>query len=113
MAKVIEKFVTGTLRHSVVIQKPPTGTGTRGERTGDWSDLATVRAHIEQLSGDEIIQAHQQVANATHRVTIRYTSGVTVEQRIKFGDRYLHIGAANNVDELNRLFVLTCREEVS
>ena len=33
--------------------------------------------------------------------------------RIKFGDRYLHIGAANNVDELNRLFVLTCREEVS
>ena len=112
MAKVLEKFNTGTLRHVLKIQEPPSGTGTRGERTGDWSDLATVRGRIEHLSGDELIQAHQQVANASHRVTIRYTAGVTPEQRVKFGDRYLYVGAVNNVDELNRLIVLTCREEV-
>ena len=112
MPKILDKFVTGSLRHRVTIQEPPSGTGTRGERTGDWSDLATVRAHIEQLSGAELIQAHQQVANASHRVTIRYTAGVTPEQRVKFGDRYLYVGAVNNVDELNRLIVLTCREEV-
>ena len=109
MPKILDKFITGSLRHRVTIQQPPSGTGTRGERTGDWSDLATVRAHIEQLSGDELIQAHQQVAN---RVTIRYTAGVTPEQRVKFGDRYLYIGAVDNVDQLNRLIVLTCREEV-
>lgn len=113
MHKILAKFNTGSLRQKVTIQSPPTGTGTRGERTGDWSDLATVRAHIEWLSGDEIIQAHQQVANATHRVTVRYLAGITPEQRLKAGTRYLYIGAVNNVDELNRVIVLTCREEVA
>jgi len=111
--KFFKKFNTGSLRHQVIIEDPPAGTGTRGERTGDWTELATVRASIEQLSGDEIVQAHQLVANATHRVTIRYTAGVSPEQRVKFGDRFLHVGAADNVDQLNRFIVLTCREEVA
>lgn len=113
MAKALEKFNTGSLRHKITLQTPPTGTGTRGERTGSWSDVATVRAQIEQLSGDEIEQAHQLVANATHRVTIRYTANITPEHRVKFGSRYLYVGAVNDIENLNRLIVLTCREEVA
>ena len=110
--KLLAKFNTGSLRQVIVLQTPPTGTGTRGERTGDWSNLATVHAKVETLSGDELIQAHQLVANATHRITIRYQSGLTPEHRAKFGSRYLYIRAVNNIEELNRIMVLTCEEEL-
>lgn len=112
MAKVIEKFVTGTLRHSIVIEEPPTGTGTRGERTGDWSEVATVRASIRQLSGDEVLQAHQLAGLCSHRITIRYRSGLDIRMRAKFGTRYFNFVDVNNVDELGRIVLILAREDV-
>ncbi len=56
MHKLFDKFETGQLRQVVQIQEPPSGTGSRGERTGDWSHVAKVHAQIETLSGDEVIQ---------------------------------------------------------
>ena len=112
MAKVLEKFNTGKLRHALKIQEPPSGTGTRGERTGDWSDVATVRGSIETLSGDEVIQAHQLAGICTHRVTIRHRSGLDITQRFKFGDKALNIVFINNVEELNRVCFVLCKQDV-
>jgi SPP1 family predicted phage head-tail adaptor len=112
MHKVFDKFETGQLRQVLTIQEPPSGTGSRGERTGDWSDVATVRARVETLSGDEIIQAHQLAGMCSHRVTIRYKSGLDIRQRFKFGSRYLNFVFINNVEECNRLCLILCREDV-
>ena len=111
MHNVLEKFQSGQLRQVVVIQNPPTGTGTRGERTGDWSDVATVRASIETLSGDELIQAHQLAGLCTHRLTIRYRADLDIRQRFKFGSRYLNVVHINDLKELNRLVVLLAKED--
>ena len=112
MHKLFDKFETGQLRQVVQIQEPPSGTGSRGERTGDWSNVAKVRAQIETLSGDEVIQAHQLAGVCSHRVTIRYRSGLDVRQRFKFGSRYLNFVFINNIEEVNRLCVILCREDV-
>ena len=109
MAKVLDKFNTGTLRHVLKIQEPPSGTGTRGERTGDWSDVATVRGSIETLSGDEVIQAHQLAGSCSHRSTIRYHSGLDVRMRFKFGDKIFNFVHINNVDQLNRVLLFLCK----
>ena len=112
MAKVLDKFNTGTLRHVLKIQEPPSGTGTRGERTGDWSDVATVRGSIETLSGDEVIQAHQLAGICSHRITIRYPSGLDVRMRFKFGDKIFNFVHINNVDQLNRVILILYKEDV-
>ena len=112
MAKVLDKFNTGTLRHVLKIQEPPSGTGTRGERTGDWSDVATGRGSIETLSGDEVIQAHQLAGICSHRIMIRYHSGLDVRMRFKFGDKVFNFVHINNVAQLNRVLLILCKEVV-
>ena len=112
MHKVLEKFESGQLRQVVTLQDPPSGTGTRGERTGTWSDVATLRARIETLSGNEIIEAHQLAGICTHRVTIRHRSGLDITQRFKFGDKAVNIVFINNVEELNRVCFVLCKQDV-
>ena len=112
MASTIAKMRSGDLRQVLVLQTPPDGVGDRGERTGEWSDVATVRAKVESLSGDEVIQAHQLAGVVTHRVTVRFRSGMTVRQRFKFGARYLNIGYVNDLEERGRWVECLCREDV-
>jgi len=103
---------SGDLRQVVTLQSPPDGVGSRGERTGEWSAVATIRAKVEALSGEEVIQANQLVAMATHRVTIRFRTNVTPLQRLRFGTRYLNIGFVNNLQERNRWIELLCKEDI-
>ena len=50
------------------------------------------------------------VADATHRVKIRYLADVTPKKRFLFGTRELYIESVQNIDERNRELVLTCVE---
>lgn len=115
MAKLAD-MRSADLRNVLVLQAPPDGQGTRGERTGDWSDVATLRAKVESLSGDERQEANQISGVVTHRVTIRWRSGLDVTQRLKMsgesGARYLNIGFVNNLEERSRWVELLCREDV-
>ena len=79
--------------------------------TQTWTTVATVWASVEPLSGQEGIQANQLNAELSHRVTIRYYSGLTAAYRILWGTRVLRIVSVLNTDERNREMVLSCMEE--
>lgn len=100
----------GELRHSVVIESRTLAADSYGGRTETWATFATVWASVEPLSGSEQWRAQQAQSSVSHKVTIRYLSGVDAKMRVKFGTRYLNIGSVRNVEERNRELELLCTE---
>lgn len=92
----------GKLRHSITfqqMQKTPDGVG---GFTRAWVDVATVHAFVNPLSGNERWQSQRVEANTTHRIFIRYRSGITPEMRVNFGGRIMQVVAVLNLEERNK-----------
>jgi len=103
----------GWLRHRVTIQKKTTSQDSYGAEQETWTNVATVWAGIEPLRGREYIDAQNATAEVTHRVRIRYQSGITPRMRVSFGSRTFEIVSVINVLERNRELELMCREVVA
>lgn len=105
---------SGKLRHRIQLQYETETPGASGEPTYTWSELATVSAAVEPLSGKELIDAQQVASTVTHRVTIRYRPDVNETCRVRFGEvapyRYFDINAVINTRERNHEMVLLCSE---
>ena len=52
------------------------------------------------------------MAEATHRVHIRYSPFISVKARLKFNGRFLNIESVERVDEKLREMWLICAEEL-
>jgi SPP1 family predicted phage head-tail adaptor len=100
----------GRLRHQITIQQSTPAQNAKGEPIDSWGTFATVWASIEPIGGGERFAADQVIADATHRVTIRYTAGVEPKMRVLFGSRVFDIREVRNLEERNRTMELTCRE---
>jgi len=108
-------IASGRLRHKANLQSlQGTGKGTRGQSTRAWTNYAAnVPCEVSPLSGREREIANQLFPTATHRVTCRYVAGVSPKMRftgLSLGSRALNIEQVVNVDELNRVLVMTCGE---
>lgn len=64
-----------------VFERRMPGTGTRGESTGDWYELARVSAEFVPLSGSELEIARERIATASARLTIRRPRQWTPNER--------------------------------
>lgn len=102
----------GKLRHRIELQSYTTTTDAVGQQVKSWVTYDTVWAWIRPLSGKEIMNAQQAVAEITHKVTIRYQSELAVTHRIKFGTRYFNINFIANYDERNEFMEIMCKERV-
>ncbi len=102
----------GKLRHRVTVEQPTASSDGYGGSTVSWTTFATAWAAVEPLSGREYFQAQQAQAAVTHKVTMRYLSGVTPRMRVKHGSRLLTIVSAIDTDERHRELVLMCEEAV-
>jgi SPP1 family predicted phage head-tail adaptor len=102
----------GSLRHRVTLQQPAETPDGGGGFTLAWTDVATVWAAIEPLKGAERLHAQQLQSPVTHRVTMRYRSGVTPTMRLLFEARTLNIRAVIDPQERNRTLELLCEEGV-
>jgi len=101
---------SGTLRHRITLQTFTTAPDSYGEPIKTWSDLATVWAAVEPLTGREYFQAQQTHAEVTYRVRIRYRADVVPTMRIAHAGKTLEILAAIDVGERRREMHLMCRE---
>ena len=97
----------GLLRNRVTIQTRSETTDDFGEIDFSWSNSATVWASVEPLSGRE-----QAGATVTHKITMRYKSGVNPKDRISFDSRTFEIESVRNYRERDISLELMCREEV-
>lgn len=109
----LPKGGTGKLIHRVTLQEADWSQSESGAETPEWEDVAdgTIWASVTPLSGNELVQAQQIVADATFRVVIRYRSGITTETRLRFGERYLNVGGVINFEERNDYLTLLCSEQ--
>lgn len=63
------------------------------------------------MTGQELERAREVVANATHRVTIRFRDRITTRDRFVHDNRELNIENIRNIDERNIQLVCICVEQ--
>jgi SPP1 family predicted phage head-tail adaptor len=104
----------GKLRHKITIQKLINTQDTFGQPVEQWIDVAIgVRASVEPLVGKQYFAAETINSELTHKIGMRYRTGITPNMRIKFKDRYFSIiGPPINYKELNIELQLMCKELV-
>ena len=100
----------GDLNKRITLQYPSRVSDSMGGFTVTWVDATTAWAAIWPVSATEQIQAAQQVITITHKIRIRYRSGIESSWRVKFGDRYFSIVSIINPNERNRMLDILCKE---
>ncbi len=103
----------GKLRHRITIQEKVTVPDGYGGVTSTWKDMATVWSSVEPLKGRELYAAQQVKTELSHRVRIRYMSGIKPEMRIAFDNRTFEIEAIIDPEERHESLELLCSEVVA
>ncbi len=106
----------GKLKNSITIQSLSQGAdGYGGFSAASYTDVITAFAKITPKSGTQIFndKSGRQVENPhTHEFMIRYRSGITTAQRIKFGSRLFDIIQINDENDNNNYITIKAKENV-
>ena len=103
----------GQLRHVIYIQES-TGVGDgSGGKNLTWKDKFKTRAAIWPLRSKEQLDAGKLESEMTNQIRIRYRSGITSKNRIRFGLRFFNIkGAPINWEERNIYLDMIVTEDI-
>ena len=102
----------GRLRHKIDIEIQST-TNTYGSQSETWTVfLRQISASIEPISGKEYFSSNTMNPEVTHKIRLRYHTGIDPKMRIKFGTRYFDIQSVINFEERNRELLLMAKEAV-
>lgn len=109
------KKLAARLNRRITIQEPQETADEAGGVVRGWSDVATVWAEVEpqRSGGNEALFAGQLEKRGTHRITIRYRSGLHAGMRVTYGARVFNIRHIANINEANVLLVLDAEEGVA
>ena len=110
----------GLLRKRVTLQQRSGSVeSTYGQQLLTWSDIATLWAEIEAVSGQQLARSQSIYNQTTHHIFVRYQGLLAnVRQvgsyRIVYTSgavtRYFDLGASLNEGERNRMVTLLCSE---
>lgn len=101
------------MRHRVTLRKKEIAEDALKQQSEAWTDIATVWAAIEPLSGREYFAASQENTEVTTRITIRYLPGITTDLRVVFGGRVFEVLSAIDPGERNISLILMCKEALT
>jgi SPP1 family predicted phage head-tail adaptor len=102
----------GKLRHRITIEQVIETQDADGSMIETWTTFAMAQASIEPISGREYFAAQSTQADVTHRIRLRYLSGVTPKMRVNYNSRIFDILSVININERNRELQLMCREDI-
>lgn len=89
----------GELRHRIVIEESVKVSDGVGGQTETWQTVATVWAKIDPVAGLERFFAERIEENITHKITIRYRTGIDTEMRISFDGHIFQIRSVRRMLE--------------
>ncbi len=89
-------------RNHLIKFQSKTITGKGIDKTEVWVDVCTEWASIRPVSASEIIKSRREEMIISHRIKIRYRSGITSAMKIIYGSREFDINSVINIDEANR-----------
>lgn len=103
----MKAFDAGRLDQQVTIEQLDAALDAHGHKT-TWSTFATVWAQVEAIGGREALVNKQIGAEVTHRVTLRFLTGLTAAMRIDWGGKKLDIETIKVLgrDEIHELLVV-------
>ena len=103
----------GLLRHIINIERRVAAFNDLGHESNSWKRIAAkIRCRVEELSGRELERAKQQVAETTHRVTLRIPQDCETTDRFIYNGKILKI-ASRTEDEMGSEAIFLCvREDV-
>lgn len=104
-------YLPGTMKHRVTLQSISRVSDGQGGYTESWTDVADLWASIEPVKGYEKYQAMQVQTPVSHKMVIRYRSGVTTKNRILYGSRVFDIKEVLNVNEDGRFLQIKALEQ--
>lgn len=100
----------GKLRHRITIQQRSSTQDSYGQPLVAWTDVATVWCAIDPLSGRELLAAEAVQSEITHKVVMRYRSGINAKMRVLYGSRIFDIQNVLDENERHRTLTLLCLE---
>lgn len=101
----------GELNKRIEIQSKTSTADGLGGYTDVWATTYNLWAAIWPLSAADVIEGMKTSAQVTHRVRIRYQSGITSAMRVKFGTIYYSIIAPPiNPNMANEYLDILCKE---
>lgn len=81
----------GSMRERVTIETPERTTNDLGESVLSWKEVRRTWASIEGVSSKEVLMNAHQETTISHRVRMRYQSGLTSNDRLDWNGRKLEI----------------------
>lgn len=81
----------GQLRERVTIQRATETRSAIGEATLTWTDFTERWASVLSISAREFLLSGQQHTEVTHRVKLRWVTGLNSKMRLKWRGRTLEI----------------------
>lgn len=102
----------GKLCKRITIQSRTIAQDGFGAAVSTWSDVATVWANVEPLTGVEGWQSQQVRPELSHKISIRFYPGLSSTHRLKFGSRILNIESVIDVESRGIEHLVMCKEGV-
>jgi SPP1 family predicted phage head-tail adaptor len=81
----------GKLRERVTIQQATERRNSLGETTLEWATFAERWASVEGVTAREALGLGQLEVSITHRVRLRYVTGLTQQMRLQWRGRTLEV----------------------
>lgn len=104
----------GRLRHRVTLQQYTGAADSYGDPLyaddSQWSDVCNVWAAIDPVSGREFYAAEQAQSAVTHKITLRWRSGVSAAWRVVLGRRVFRILSVIDWEERHESLLLMTQE---
>ena len=105
----------GQLTRRLCIQRRSTVQNSVGEPQLSWTDVATVWADIEPLTGRELESAQRMVSEVSHQIMVRYQpmfadTQLLASYRGLYKGRVFNLQACWNQDERNAVVTLLASE---
>lgn len=106
-----KKNTISRLKHRLILQQEVQTDDGQGGYGRGWQDVAELWAEITPLSARaEALVSAQLQASVTHRIVLRYRSGVTAGMRLLFENRALNIRSVINRHEADEVLEILAEE---
>lgn len=100
----------GALRTRLVLEAPTETSDGAGGVTRQFAATMTLWGQVVALRGRQTVLAGVPGQALSHRVTLRWRSGLDSSMRLRIGSRVLAIRSVYDPDETRRVLVCLCEE---
>ena len=107
----LEFIDPGRFRTALALEAPAPVPDGAGGLVDQWTEVATVVALVEPVRANAAFGAGQSLETVSHRITLRFRSGVASGMRFVKGGRVFDIVTVHDPDETGRYLVCRAQEK--